>query len=66
MYVSIQSEKRLWTVGYYDPSGRWVPESDHGSPEEAADRVCRLNGGNPDPPGPPAAAREFPPSGGID
>ena len=45
MYVYIQSEERLWTVGFYRPDGRWEPESDHDSPEDAAERVHYLNGG---------------------
>jgi len=44
MYVYIQSEKHLWTVGFYDPSGEWHPDSDYGSTEGAADRVSWLNG----------------------
>ena len=46
MYVYIQSEPELWTVGFYRPDGTWEPESDHGSPEEAEERVHYLNGGN--------------------
>lgn len=38
-----QTEPSLWTVGYYSASGQWEPESDHGSPEEAAGRVTELN-----------------------
>lgn len=45
MYVYIQSEPQLWTVGFYDPSGEWHPESDHGTREDAAARVRYLNGG---------------------
>ena len=45
MYVYIKSEPGLWTVGHYDPSGKWIPESDHDSPEAAAKRVHYLNGG---------------------
>jgi hypothetical protein len=48
-YVYIQSEfgeYPLWTVGFYDPNGKWQPESDHSSSEEAAQRVHYLNGGN--------------------
>ena len=45
-YVYIQTEPRLWTVGFYTPSGKWVPESDWPSPEEAAQRVHYLNGGS--------------------
>ncbi len=44
-YVYIQSEPGLWTVGFYDPTGKWHPESDHGSRADAADRVAYLNGG---------------------
>lgn len=44
MYVYIQSEKYLWTVGFYDPKGKWIPESDHDTREEAARRVAWLNG----------------------
>lgn len=50
-YVYIQSEKSqgsvtLYTVGFYDPTGEWHPESDHQSDVEAAKRVHWLNGGN--------------------
>lgn len=44
-WLYIQSESSLWTVGFYGPSGQWQPESDHGSPDEAAARVHWLNGG---------------------
>lgn len=44
-WLYIQSEKGLWTVGFYDPTGAWQPESDHGSREAAAARVHYLNGG---------------------
>lgn len=43
-YVYIQSEPGLFTVGFYDPSGRWHAESDHGSRGDAAERVAYLNG----------------------
>lgn len=33
MYVYIQSEPSLWTVGFYDPSGKWQSESDHDTKE---------------------------------
>lgn len=36
----------LWTVGFYDPSGKFHPESDHSTKEEAAARVHYLNGGD--------------------
>ena len=44
MYVYIQSEQFLWTVGFYRPDGTWEPESDHGTRDEAAERVHWLNG----------------------
>lgn len=55
MYVYIKSEKAcadnnwhaLWTVGFYRPDGRWEPESDHSSKEEAVERVAYLNGHRP-------------------
>ena len=48
MYVYIQSEPQLWTVGFYDPDGRWHPESDHPTKEKAAERVAWLNGSRRD------------------
>lgn len=44
-WVYICSEPGLWTVGFYDPHGAWIAESDHGRAEEAAQRVHYLNGG---------------------
>lgn len=53
MYVYIESERFrddggyvrvLYTVGFYDPSGKWVAESDHDAAEKAAARVHYLNG----------------------
>lgn len=44
MYVYIQSEPGLWTVGFYDPAGKWNAESDHNSQDDAATRVAWLNG----------------------
>lgn len=46
MWVYIQSsiDPPLWTVGFYDPQGTWVAESDHASSEAAAKRVNYLNG----------------------
>jgi hypothetical protein len=46
MYVYIRSEPTLWTVGHYDPSGKWISESDHDDEEKAAERVHYLNGGD--------------------
>jgi hypothetical protein len=39
-----QTEPFLYTVGFYDPDGRWHSDSDHGSKDEAAKRVHYLNG----------------------
>lgn len=44
MYVYLRSEPQLWTVGFYDPSGKWIAESDHDTPDAAAKRVAYLNG----------------------
>lgn len=57
-YVYIQSERAgqkisagnymehdLYTVGFYDPSGKFIPESDHSDQNAAAWRVHYLNGG---------------------
>jgi hypothetical protein len=47
MYVYIRSEPNLWTVGFYQPDGTWVAESDYSHKLDAAARVHYLNGGNP-------------------
>lgn len=44
-WVYLQSEPRLWTVGFYDPKGEWHPDSDYEFREQAAARVRWLNGG---------------------
>ena len=46
MYVYIQSEPGLYTVGFFDPNGKWHADSDHGDKKKAADRVAYLNGAN--------------------
>jgi len=45
MYVYRKSEPQLWTVGYFDPTGEWVSESDHDDTPAAASRCAFLNGG---------------------
>lgn len=45
-YVYLKSEPGLWTVGHYDPNGKWQSESDHSSTDAAAARVSYLNGGS--------------------
>lgn len=44
-YVYVKSEPGLWTVGFYDPSGKWEPHSDHSTIESADGMVNYLNGG---------------------
>jgi hypothetical protein len=44
MYVYIQTEPRLWTVGFFDPDSKWRTDSDHSDRERAARRVAYLNG----------------------
>ncbi len=44
MYVYIESEPGLWTVGFYDPKGKWYAESDHKAALKAAIRCHYLNG----------------------
>lgn len=46
MYVYIESEPGLYTVGFYDPSGKWHSDSDHETREAARRRVAYLNGAN--------------------
>ena len=65
MYVYLNSEHGLWTVGFYRPDGKWEPESDHPSSDAAAARVAFLNGGGypplPDPLPPPPPPPPPPP-----
>ena len=44
MYVYIQTEPTLYTVGHYAPDGKWIPESDYEQRKDAAKRVSMLNG----------------------
>jgi hypothetical protein len=44
-WVYKQSEPGLWTVGFYDPSDNWHPDTDHVKQNAAAQRVHYLNGG---------------------
>ena len=45
MYPDNYFEQDLFTVGFYDPAGKWQPESDHSTRAEASARVAYLNGG---------------------
>ena len=47
MYVYIMTEPGLWTVGFYDPAGRFHADSDHTTTEAAVQRVAYLNGQRP-------------------
>jgi hypothetical protein len=44
MWVYVRSEPNLYTVGFYDPDGKWHTDYDYGSKDEAAERVHYLNG----------------------
>lgn len=52
MWVYIQTEPTLWTVGFYDPAGKFQTDSDHSTAEAAAQRVAWLNGSTHNPPVP--------------
>ncbi|MDD3946253.1 MAG: hypothetical protein PHI19_00240 [Clostridia bacterium] len=43
LYVYLRTERDLWTVGFYR-NDTFVSESDHSSPDAAAERVAWLNG----------------------
>ena len=53
-WIYKMSEEGLWTVGHYERgTGRFIGESDHRSPDSAAQRVHWLNGGcSGEPPAP--------------
>lgn len=44
MWVYLLSEPGLFTVGFFDPNGKWHPDNDYNNREDAADRVAYLNG----------------------
>ncbi len=44
MWVYINSEPGLWTVGFYDPSDKWHADSDWDDRNDARERVALLNG----------------------
>jgi hypothetical protein len=41
----VYMEHNLFTVGFYTAAGKWEPESDFNTREQAAERVHYLNGG---------------------
>lgn len=44
MYVYLKSNYGVWSVGFYDPAGKWHLESEEYSAQQAAQRVAWLNG----------------------
>lgn len=44
-WVYVRTEGQLWTVGFYDPKGRFQTDSDWESRDDARKRVHYLNGG---------------------
>lgn len=45
IWVYIRSEPGLYTVGFYDPEGKWHADSDWDNQKDARRRVHYLNGG---------------------
>lgn len=48
VYIPFKTTLGCATVGFYNPEGGWIPESDHANNEAAAQRVNYLNGGQTD------------------
>lgn len=44
-WVYIESEKGLWTTGFYSPDGEWHSDEDFTDKDKARERVNYLNGG---------------------
>lgn len=44
MYVYIETKSTNWSVGFFDPQGKFHEESNYNHPESAAKRVAWLNG----------------------
>ena len=44
MWVYIETERNVFTVGFYSPNGEWHTDSDRGTREQATERVHYLNG----------------------
>ena len=44
MFTILETERGLFTVGHYDPTGKWHPHSDHSNIEEAENKAAFLNG----------------------
>lgn len=54
-WVYIESGLGRYCVGHYGPQQMWFRDSDHDTPEKAAERCSFLNGGQPVAPTPPPA-----------
>lgn len=46
MWVILEPERGLYTVGHYDPKGKFIPLRDFSEADEACRYVHWLNGGN--------------------
>jgi len=46
IHTYLKSEPQLWTVGYYDPQGQWIPLQDFDTQQQAQAKVNYLNGGS--------------------
>lgn len=44
MFVIKRTESNVFTVGHYNPSGEWIPASDHPTSDEAQRQCAWLNG----------------------
>lgn len=45
MWIYIESERGLYTTGFYDPEGKFQGDRDFDNKEDAAARCNYLNGG---------------------
>ncbi|MGL4177515.1 MAG: hypothetical protein ACRCSN_15725 [Dermatophilaceae bacterium] len=43
-WMYLDTDPGVWTVGFYTPTGQWITDSDHDTPDAAADRCHYLNG----------------------
>jgi hypothetical protein len=48
MYVYLETDPGTFTVGFFDPTPKFVPESDYASADEAIARMRWLNGAPPE------------------
>lgn len=46
MWVYQKTDRRCWTVGFYNPQGTWVSVKDFDNETDAGNYVHYLNGGN--------------------